>query len=170
MDTCMEYTILPWRGWNQRPLRCPLCPSWNTLCAHFMECGNNQDQGILYIPSSHSGSDDRRLLFARFLPFLHLLGSNAHPHVLDYRCVGGAKEGLRGSEIFPLYPRGKCSDACRHHCPLSEGGRTFDLVALMNQHYPYALQFWLFWAFFAAFAVKVPMFPFHTWLPDAHTE
>jgi NADH-quinone oxidoreductase subunit M len=29
---------------------------------------------------------------------------------------------------------------------------------------------WLFLAFFAAFAVKVPMFPFHTWLPDAHTE
>jgi len=51
-----------------------------------------------------------------------------------------------------------------------KGGRTFDLVALMNQHYPYALQLWLFWAFFAAFAVKVPMFPFHTWLPDAHTE
>ena len=31
-------------------------------------------------------------------------------------------------------------------------------------------QFWLFWGFFVAFAVKVPMFPFHTWLPDAHTE
>jgi NADH-quinone oxidoreductase subunit M len=36
--------------------------------------------------------------------------------------------------------------------------------------YPYRMQFWLFWAFFAAFAVKVPMFPVHTWLPDAHTE
>jgi NADH-quinone oxidoreductase subunit M len=32
------------------------------------------------------------------------------------------------------------------------------------------MQFWLFWAFFAAFAVKVPMWPVHTWLPDAHTE
>ena len=32
------------------------------------------------------------------------------------------------------------------------------------------LQKWLFWAFFFAFAIKVPMFPFHTWLPDAHTE
>ena len=32
------------------------------------------------------------------------------------------------------------------------------------------MQFWLFWGFFIAFAVKVPMFPFHTWLPDAHTE
>ena len=32
------------------------------------------------------------------------------------------------------------------------------------------LQFWLFAAFFLAFAIKVPMFPFHTWLPDAHVE
>ncbi|MDE2407869.1 MAG: NADH-quinone oxidoreductase subunit M [Xanthomonadaceae bacterium] len=31
-------------------------------------------------------------------------------------------------------------------------------------------QSWLFWAFFAAFAIKVPMFPVHTWLPDAHVE
>jgi len=31
-------------------------------------------------------------------------------------------------------------------------------------------QFWLFWAFFIAFAIKVPLFPFHTWLPDAHTQ
>src|SRR5260370_6657943 len=30
--------------------------------------------------------------------------------------------------------------------------------------------FWLFCAFFLAFAIKVPMFPFHTWLPDAHVE
>lgn len=50
------------------------------------------------------------------------------------------------------------------------GGRTFDLLQLMTVPYPFALQVILFWAFFAAFAVKVPMFPVHTWLPDAHTE
>ena len=33
-----------------------------------------------------------------------------------------------------------------------------------------SLKQWLFWGFFFAFAIKVPMFPFHTWLPDAHTE
>ncbi|MDI6743810.1 MAG: NADH-quinone oxidoreductase subunit M [Thermodesulfovibrionales bacterium] len=49
-------------------------------------------------------------------------------------------------------------------------GRTFDILELMTKTYPYQLQLWLFWAFFAAFAVKVPMFPVHTWLPDAHTE
>ncbi len=49
-------------------------------------------------------------------------------------------------------------------------GRTFDIVALATKSYPYNMQLVLFWAFFAAFAVKVPMFPVHTWLPDAHTE
>jgi NADH-quinone oxidoreductase subunit M len=35
---------------------------------------------------------------------------------------------------------------------------------------PPGLQFWVFLAFFVGFAIKVPMFPFHTWLPDAHVE
>ncbi|MFN3740126.1 MAG: NuoM family protein, partial [Thermodesulfovibrionales bacterium] len=50
------------------------------------------------------------------------------------------------------------------------GGHTFDILSLMSQKFPYKLQLILFWAFFAAFAVKVPMWPVHTWLPDAHTE
>jgi NADH-quinone oxidoreductase subunit M len=49
-------------------------------------------------------------------------------------------------------------------------GRTFNILDLMTRSYPYTMQLWLFWAFFAAFAVKVPMWPVHTWLPDAHTE
>ena len=50
------------------------------------------------------------------------------------------------------------------------GGHTFDLLKLAGQPYSLKLQLILFWAFFAAFAVKVPMWPVHTWLPDAHTE
>jgi len=50
------------------------------------------------------------------------------------------------------------------------GGHTFDILALTQVSYPTSLQMWLFLALFAAFAVKVPMFPFHTWLPDAHVE
>jgi NADH-quinone oxidoreductase subunit M len=50
------------------------------------------------------------------------------------------------------------------------GGRTFDILALSQVTYSLPLQSLLFLAFFAAFAVKVPMFPFHTWLPDAHVE
>jgi NADH-quinone oxidoreductase subunit M len=47
---------------------------------------------------------------------------------------------------------------------------TLDFRALANTRLDPALQSWLFVAFLAAFAVKVPMFPVHTWLPDAHTE
>ena len=50
------------------------------------------------------------------------------------------------------------------------GNFTFDLQQLLNLKLPLELQKWLFWAFFIAFAVKVPLFPFHTWLPDAHVE
>ncbi|MDR4480218.1 MAG: NADH-quinone oxidoreductase subunit M [Nitrospira sp.] len=50
------------------------------------------------------------------------------------------------------------------------GGQTFDIIALSRGTYSASLQTLLFLAFFAAFAVKVPMFPFHTWLPDAHVE
>ncbi|MBC7799829.1 MAG: NADH-quinone oxidoreductase subunit M [Gemmatimonadaceae bacterium] len=47
---------------------------------------------------------------------------------------------------------------------------TTDLAVLMRTPFPERMQFWLFLAFFASFAVKVPMWPVHTWLPDAHVE
>ena len=50
------------------------------------------------------------------------------------------------------------------------GHLTFDIQELGRQVYTYHLQFWAFLAFFVAFAIKVPMFPVHTWLPDAHVE
>jgi NADH-quinone oxidoreductase subunit M len=49
-------------------------------------------------------------------------------------------------------------------------GGTLDFRALAATRLSLPLQTWLFLAFLAAFAVKVPMFPVHTWLPDAHTE
>ena len=50
-----------------------------------------------------------------------------------------------------------------------EAGTT-DIPSLMAAGFPSALQTWLWLAFFASFAVKVPMWPVHTWLPDAHVE
>jgi NADH-quinone oxidoreductase subunit M len=47
---------------------------------------------------------------------------------------------------------------------------TFQLAAWHELTLDHTEQFWLFWAFFLAFAVKIPMFPVHTWLPDAHVE
>jgi NADH-quinone oxidoreductase subunit M len=53
-----------------------------------------------------------------------------------------------------------------------EGARTLslpELIAIRNT-FPNDFQFWVFLAFGLAFAIKLPMFPFHTWLPDAHVE
>ena len=50
------------------------------------------------------------------------------------------------------------------------GARTFDLLTLYTVTFTPGEQRWLFLAMGLAFAIKVPMFPFHTWLPDAHVE
>nr|MDA8165393.1 NADH-quinone oxidoreductase subunit M [Desulfobacteraceae bacterium] len=47
---------------------------------------------------------------------------------------------------------------------------TFSIPVLMGQSFSPSFQIWIFLAFFLAFAIKVPMFPFHTWLPAAHVE
>ena len=47
---------------------------------------------------------------------------------------------------------------------------TFSILSAMYKNYSVAFQTWVFLAFAIAFAIKVPMFPFHTWLPAAHTE
>src|SRR5213594_2198136 len=51
-------------------------------------------------------------------------------------------------------------------------GATFDVLAFQAgaSYLPVTYQYWIFLAFFVGFAIKVPMFPFHTWLPDAHVE
>ena len=51
-----------------------------------------------------------------------------------------------------------------------EGGHSFDIITLTGQTYSSTAQSWMFLAFFLAFAIKMPMLPFHTWLPDAHAE
>ncbi|PWB68176.1 MAG: NADH-quinone oxidoreductase subunit M [Deltaproteobacteria bacterium] len=56
-----------------------------------------------------------------------------------------------------------------HHHQVT-GVYSTDLLRLYAIDIPVKLQFWMFAAFALAFAFKVPMFPFHTWLPDAHVE
>ena len=51
-----------------------------------------------------------------------------------------------------------------------KAGHTFSMLDFMAYPFDFDWQFWIFIAFFIAFAVKVPMWPVHTWLPDAHTE
>ena len=47
---------------------------------------------------------------------------------------------------------------------------TTSIPKLLNYSLPFYIQVWLWLAFFASFAVKIPMWPLHTWLPDAHVE
>jgi NADH-quinone oxidoreductase subunit M len=47
---------------------------------------------------------------------------------------------------------------------------TTDIPTLLTHKFPFDMQWWLWLAFFASFAVKMPMWPVHTWLPDAHVE
>lgn len=47
---------------------------------------------------------------------------------------------------------------------------TLDIPALLDHKFPASMQMWLWFAFLASFAVKMPMWPVHTWLPDAHVE
>jgi NADH-quinone oxidoreductase subunit M len=47
---------------------------------------------------------------------------------------------------------------------------TTDITELLRHDFPVSMQTWLWLAFFASFAVKMPMWPVHTWLPDAHVE
>lgn len=49
-------------------------------------------------------------------------------------------------------------------------GGSFSILDMHNLSLTATEQAWIFWAFFMAFAVKVPMFPVHTWLPDAHVQ
>jgi NADH-quinone oxidoreductase subunit M len=62
--------------------------------------------------------------------------------------------------IFALY----------FHFYKTTGTYTFDVLQLYSANIPIDKQYWLFAAFALSFAIKVPMFPVHTWLPDAHTE
>ena len=53
---------------------------------------------------------------------------------------------------------------------LNGGVWSFSYADMLRLHFPLSQQIWLFAAFALTFAIKVPMFPFHTWLPDAHVE
>jgi len=53
---------------------------------------------------------------------------------------------------------------------LQTPGGSFDMAALQSLQLDRETQGWIFWAFFIAFAIKMPIFPFHTWQPDAYAE
>src|SRR5207237_9970164 len=50
------------------------------------------------------------------------------------------------------------------------GVYTFEVARLMSLKMTPEVEMWVFWALFMGFAIKIPMFPFHTWLPDVHEQ
>jgi NADH-quinone oxidoreductase subunit M len=87
-----------------------------------------------------------------------------------YTLVGSVLLLLGILALYFMYP----SIAMQHPEIAAQFGTapTFNILAFhaMAQFLPDNFQWWVFLAFFVGFAIKVPMFPFHTWLPDAHVE
>ena len=114
-------------------------------------------------------ADDRRVLRPRSRAVLSFLRGRPHSDVSHHRHLGRQAAGLREFQILSLYARRIAAHAARHHGDVWRGGTT-DIVTLLQTHFPSSMQKWLWLAFFASFAVKMPMWPVHTWLPDAHVE
>ncbi len=89
---------------------------------------------------------------------------------------GGAAARLRRHQVHDLHADRLRADAARHSGPLLPALSAVPAADVRHGRrccetkLPTEWQWWVFWAFFLGFAVKVPMWPFHTWLPDAHTE
>ena len=123
MGALMGGQLCARRGRHQRPL----CPARNapehSLRYRFVEQHHGEDQGILRRPAADRGLHGRRIRQSRSIPFLHLLGGDAHPHVHPDRRLGRGEQGVRGNKVLSLYPRGKRADARRHHGPLHPYGQ-----------------------------------------------
>jgi NADH-quinone oxidoreductase subunit M len=98
------------------------------------------------------------------VPMYFLIGVWGGPRKL-YAAIKFILYTIMGSVLMLL---GILTMYFQHHAQY--GYYTFEIAELMRVNMAPHLEQWVFWAFFIGFAIKVPMFPFHTWLPDAHTE
>jgi NADH-quinone oxidoreductase subunit M len=101
---------------------------------------------------------------AMLVPMYFLIGVWGYDRRV-YAAVKFILYTLTGSVLMLLAIQGLAS---LHYT--ANGSYSFDLIRLYQLRVPLHLQFWFFLAFALAFAIKVPLFPFHTWLPDAHVE
>ena len=141
---------------------CVLC-SWRAIGARvkeFMACILLMETSMLGVFSALDFVLFYIFWEAMLIPMFLLIGVWGGPRKI-YASVKFFLYTLAGSVLLPV----AIIALYLHSAP-----HTFSIPALMGQHYPASLQGLLFLAFFIAFAVKVPMFPFHTWLPAAHVE
>lgn len=86
--------------------------------------------------------------------------------------IWGGKRRLYAATKFILYTAGGSLFILVAALTMAFYGdtTTFDMVAIANKHFPLNLQLLLYGGFLIAYGVKLPIFPLHTWLPDAHGE
>ena len=102
---------------------------------------------------------------------LRVLRGHADPDVHHHRRLGRAEPRLRGLQVLPVHAGRLAADAGGAALPVRrKSGGSFDIQTWHKLPLAANAQTWLFFAFLAAFSVKVPMWPVHTWLPDAHVE
>jgi len=83
---------------------------------------------------------------------------------------GGARRRYAAIKFFLYTAAGSAFMLVGFLALWTKNGESFDMRSLASLHLEPRLQCWIFLALFLGFAIKVPMFPFHTWLPDAHGE
>jgi NADH-quinone oxidoreductase subunit M len=84
--------------------------------------------------------------------------------------IWGGAERIKASYKFFLYTLAGSVLMLVAMLVMIQTAGTTSIPALMAFDFAPGLQYWLWLAFFASFAVKIPMWPFHTWLPDAHVQ
>ena len=104
----------------------------------------------------------------RFITFLHFFEVTLIPMFILIGIWGGPNKIYASTKFFLYTLFGSLLALLAIIYIYYETG-TFDLVDLRQQSFSNGVENILFFAFFCAFAVKIPMWPIHTWLPDAHT-
>ena len=142
----------------------PLCilASWEAITkrvplymAMFLMMESHHDRRV-----RGAGSDPVLYLFfeAGLIPMYFIIG-----------IWGGANRKYAAFKFFLYTLLGSVLMLVAMIAMIGEAGTT-DIPTLLNYDFPVEMQTWLWLAFFASFAVKMPMWPVHTWLPDAHVQ
>jgi NADH-quinone oxidoreductase subunit M len=113
------------------------------------------------------------LVFTAMDAFLFYIGWEAALIPIYFICaIWGGKDRIRINMKFFVYTVGGSLFMLLGiiYLYLQNPAHNFDIQTLYSLDLDAAQQGWLFWAFFIAFAIKMPIFPFHTWQPDTYTE
>ena len=129
--------------------------------------------------SRHRNDHDGGLSLPRLDPLLRFLGTHAHPQLFSDQALGWRSGAAPRSTEFVLYTLlgsvfmlvGIALLDINYHQWATlrhiEPTYSFDLLELLSVPIPFSQQILIFWLLFLGFAFKAPVFPFHTWLPDA---